>query len=204
MGKKRRRIHAASQQPDEPCGKHIRSLSSPTSNVNTNQNLEVMNSSSDSRKQKIKEAFVKLHNLKEVINGMPSAKLCSDEVWKKYRSLNKNVKGNDIVAGFIVCEHLSTSKIIKSARVVAIGSGTKCLGGDKLQCDGLVINNSHAEVVAHRSLVRWLYSQLQRAGQDDSIATRNTKPFRLRSFDLWFYTSQTPCGDSAVYSYKNK
>jgi len=113
-------------------------------------------------------------------------------------------------AGFVIVheDNLTSKEIGASPRVVAIGSGTKCATGDQLICDGLVVHDSHAKVVARRSLIRWLYSQLERADRNDYIAVHNTKgsikPFGLRPFKLWFYTSQTPCGDSAVYSLEKK
>jgi double-stranded RNA-specific adenosine deaminase len=159
------------------------------------------------RIERLKKALSKHHDARELTNKNEVlwAKMCSDAVWKKYRRLNRNAKDNDIVAGFILREKKSNLNTSTSLRIVAIGSGTKYLGGDKLSYDGLVVHDSHAEVVARRSLICWLYSQLEQAGRNDSVAIRNQlgsdKPFRLRALDLWFYTSQTPCGDSAVYSY---
>ena len=193
-----------SEFPHEPSSKHPRTLSSPTPNLNvattllTSQKLLAANLLKD---HEIKEGLSNLHDPKELKDDASWAKMCSDAVWEKYRSLNSNAKDNDIVAGFILKENISS---LDTPRVVAIGSGTKCVGGDKIRCDGLVVHDSHAEVVARRSLIRWLHSQLKHAGENDSFAIHtptSDKPFLLRAFDFWFYTSQTPCGDSAVYSY---
>eukprot|EP00537_Pseudo-nitzschia_pungens_P006514 CAMPEP_0172361746 /NCGR_PEP_ID=MMETSP1060-20121228/5533_1 /TAXON_ID=37318 /ORGANISM="Pseudo-nitzschia pungens, Strain cf. cingulata" /LENGTH=623 /DNA_ID=CAMNT_0013084109 /DNA_START=364 /DNA_END=2235 /DNA_ORIENTATION=+ len=156
-------------------------------------------------KQKIQESLSKQHILDEYGDEKIWAKKCGDAIWKKYRSLNAHAKNSDIIAGFILCTCKYPSKTSDLPRVVAIGSGTKFAAGDKLTCDGTVVHDSHAEVIARRSLIRWLYSQLQNAGGVESIVEQNDKgsdkAFGLPSrFYLWFYTSQTPCGDSAVYS----
>ena len=38
--------------------------------------------------------------------------------------------------------------------VVALGTGNTCVAGDALSLDGRVLNDSHAEVVARRSLLK--------------------------------------------------
>ena len=44
--------------------------------------------------------------------------------------------------------------------VVAMGTGTNCISGKNLDRMGTVVNDCHAEVVARRALMQFLYSQL--------------------------------------------
>jgi tRNA-specific adenosine deaminase 1 len=54
-----------------------------------------------------------------------------------------------------------------SIRVLAIGTGTKCLGASKRSPAGDVLNDSHAEVIARRAFVAWVYQQLQLAAAQE-------------------------------------
>ena len=48
-------------------------------------------------------------------------------------------------------------------KVVAVGTGTKCLSASKRSSTGDTIHDSHAEVIARRALLRWLWDQINTA-----------------------------------------
>ena len=44
--------------------------------------------------------------------------------------------------------------------VIALGTGNTCINGDGLSMDGRVLNDSHAEVIARRSLLKYVTDKL--------------------------------------------
>lgn len=48
----------------------------------------------------------------------------------------------------------------KEVAVIALGTGSKCLSASKLRKDGRALNDSHAEVLARRSFIHFLQTQL--------------------------------------------
>ncbi|XP_071423771.1 tRNA-specific adenosine deaminase 1 isoform X1 [Pithys albifrons albifrons] len=87
--------------------------------------------------------------------------------------------------------------------VVAMGTGTKCIGHNKMRKTGDVLNDSHAEVVAKRSFQRYLLHQMWLAAshQQCSIFSPGTETgkWKLRPNILFvFFCSHTPCGDASI------
>ena len=90
------------------------------------------------------------------------------------------------------------------ASVVSLTTGTKCINGAQLSLAGLALNDCHAEVLARRGLVCWLYGQLERAlaGQDSAVGPdRERGGFSLLpGTSLHLFISTAPCGDARIYS----
>ena len=91
--------------------------------------------------------------------------------------------------------------------VVALGTGTKCINGEFISDSGLAVNDCHAEVIVRRSLLRFLYAQLELCTKGQSMASifqeMPSGKYVLRpgvSFHL--YISTAPCGDARVFSPK--
>lgn len=129
----------------------------------------------------------------------------ADAVWNKHEEVS-NAKGprqNTVLAGYVIRRKEDEKR--EDLQVVALGTGTKCLPGDEYTLDGSAIHDFHAEIIARRSLQRWIYHQLITADNPGSFASKcdggvEGSVFRFHPFELWLYTSQCPCGDSAVYS----
>ena len=113
--------------------------------------------------------------------------------------------GRKVTACFLL-EDASTNEM----RVVSVGSGTRCITGDQMSLEGLVVNDSHAEVVARRSLLRYFYRQLMslHKGGYDAAETifmpleedRNTLARLRGGLKFHLYISTAPCGDGAQFS----
>lgn len=50
---------------------------------------------------------------------------------------------------------------VKEAEVLCVSTGTKCINGEYMSDRGLALNDCHAEIVARRSLIRYLFTQLE-------------------------------------------
>ena len=121
-----------------------------------------------------------------------------------YPQLEQSVKhpqpGRKVIAAFVM-ENTET----EAMKVVSVGSGTQCITGDQMSTEGLVVNDSHAEVVARRSLMRFFYKQLlaKLLGQGNTVFTDNdiSEPAKVRdTLKFHLYISTAPCGDGAQFS----
>ena len=86
-------------------------------------------------------------------------------------------------------------------RVVAIGTGTKCLGDTETSADGDLVHDSHAEVVAKRSFVLYLveHCKLAICREQKSIFELKNEKFELKeNVKFHFYSSHPPCGDATI------
>ncbi|NXF10652.1 ADAT1 deaminase, partial [Smithornis capensis] len=88
--------------------------------------------------------------------------------------------------------------------VVAMGTGTKCIGQNKMRKTGDILNDSHAEVMAKRSFQRYLLHQiwLAASSQQCSIFCPGTETGKWKlkpNIVFVFFSSHTPCGDASIF-----
>eukprot|EP00962_Isochrysis_galbana_P031982 scaffold10469_cov118-Isochrysis_galbana.AAC.10 len=92
-------------------------------------------------------------------------------------------------------------------RVVALGTGTKCLPASSIAADsaGWRLHDSHAEVCARRAFRLFLLAQIRlhssEVGPAASVLLRLANgAFELRpEWSVHLYTSQPPCGDASIF-----
>ncbi|XP_028835885.1 double-stranded RNA-specific editase 1-like isoform X1 [Denticeps clupeoides] len=108
-----------------------------------------------------------------------------------------------VLAGVV----MTTGTDVKEAQVICVSTGTKCINGEYMSDRGLALNDCHAEIIARRSLIRYLYSQLElflssREEHQRSIFTRCEKHgYRLKdNVQFHLYISTSPCGDARIFS----
>ncbi|XP_048576539.1 tRNA-specific adenosine deaminase 1 isoform X2 [Nematostella vectensis] len=91
--------------------------------------------------------------------------------------------------------------------IISLGTGSKCIGQSKLDPKGGVLNDSHAEIIARRGFVRYVYNQVKECyGEGSGIFTcdSDTNLCKLKE-DVTFhlFTSHTPCGDASIFPKSN-
>ncbi|XP_004588523.2 double-stranded RNA-specific editase B2 [Ochotona princeps] len=132
----------------------------------------------------------------------------SQLVTQKFRELTvglTSVHGrHKALAGIVMTKGLD----IRQAQVIVLSSGTKCISGEHINDQGLVVNDCHAEIVARRAFLHFLYAQLElhlskrREDSERSIFVRLKEGgYRLRENILFhLYVSTSPCGDARLNS----
>ncbi|KFY66879.1 hypothetical protein V497_00662 [Pseudogymnoascus sp. VKM F-4516 (FW-969)] len=96
---------------------------------------------------------------------------------------------------------------------LALGTGMKCLPANKIsEANGTVLHDWHAEVVALRSINRFLLEECRslalskdksskyvRRRRADEITPSNFQPFTIKEdVKLHMYCSEAPCGDASM------
>ncbi|OIS95708.1 PREDICTED: tRNA-specific adenosine deaminase 1 [Nicotiana attenuata] len=141
----------------------------------------------------------------------PWGEKVSEAVLSIYRRLPKKGKpqGREVtvLAAFLL------SSPSQELKVISVGTGTKCIGRSRRSSKGDVVNDSHAEIIARRALLRYLYSEIQHVYSTldsngsvlcDDVANfmfhlenDGLGPKRLKMKQGWqlhLYISQSPCG----------
>ncbi|OMO78724.1 Adenosine deaminase/editase, partial [Corchorus capsularis] len=145
----------------------------------------------------------------------------AEKVFALYKSLPKKGKpqGREVtvLAAFLL------SSPSQELEVVSLGTGTKCIGRSRLSNGGEIVNDSHAEIIARRALLRFFYAEIQRINgnlnkQGPTHETRLLQAvgletsvfqwdldgsgdvrYKLRSgWKLHLYISQLPCGGASL------
>ena len=107
-----------------------------------------------------------------------------------------------VLAGIV----MTKGEGVDQATVICVSTGTKCINGEYMSDQGLAVNDSHAEIVSRRCLLRYLYSQLeyyvQNQGEKSIFVPNPTgSGYKLRSgVQFHLYISTSPCGDARIFS----
>lgn len=125
----------------------------------------------------------------------------------KYEELmvgNEVYARRKVLAGIV----LTFGSDIKTAKVIAVTTGTKCISGEYISEHGLAVNDSHAEIVARRCFINFIYDQLELHLKPETAKesvfikpTANCPLYRLKdNIQFHLYINTAPCGDARVFS----
>jgi len=121
-----------------------------------------------------------------------------------YNKLTKDEPPNifrfKVLAGIVMTRGPSTD----DATVVCVATGSKCISGSHLSMEGETVNDCHAEVLARRCLVSYLYDQVELyTKSEDTIfeASDIGQLLKLKD-DIRFhlFISSAPCGDARIFT----
>lgn len=129
------------------------------------------------------------------------AKLCVTHYNQLPKTGKPNTKQWTIMSAIV-----EQNKLKNTLKVVSLGTGSKCIGQNKLCPNGSIVNDSHAEVICRRAFIRYLYQKINQFYSNDkkTIFTKNTNKnsnqLQIKP-DVTFhlFCTQVPCGDAAIF-----
>ncbi|XP_065672933.1 tRNA-specific adenosine deaminase 1 isoform X4 [Hydra vulgaris] len=95
-------------------------------------------------------------------------------------------------------------------KVISIATGTKCIGKNMRTRTGYILNDSHAEVLARRLLLKYFYQQLELSLLNSNKSIFTCSGVETRSFELrdgvkfHLFSTDIPCGDAAIFFQSSK
>lgn len=123
-----------------------------------------------------------------------------------------NTARRKVLAGIVMTvkevEGIAETNISK---VISLGTGTKCIGGEFLSDAGAAINDCHAEIISRRGLLRFFYDQLKLHLSDDEktrgksifarVAGGGRPKYKLKDgVEFHLFISSAPCGDGRIFN----
>lgn len=124
----------------------------------------------------------------------------------KFQSLSKMGKPNSqewTVLSTIVVYNKGTEIF----EVVALGTGSKCIGQNLMSGKGDVLNDSHAEMICRRAFLKFIYNSitsfLETSESNLLHKTENNKLGLNENISFHFFSTHVPCGDAAIFPKDN-
>ncbi|KAH9488909.1 hypothetical protein Btru_058640 [Bulinus truncatus] len=155
--------------------------------------------------------------------GRKNLEMVNEVAHKKLKAMSNEEVGSHAHRVVLVCRHVldtaeetqfinySKDKIAAAfvleyhgkMRVVGLGTGNRCILYQHMTLDGKRIIHSHAEIIARRAFVRYLFKQLlnYNGNRSHPIFTRSdTGKLKIRDkIQVHLYISRPPCGDAAAF-----
>ncbi|XP_071970617.1 double-stranded RNA-specific adenosine deaminase [Engystomops pustulosus] len=121
----------------------------------------------------------------------------------KFNSLTARIQ-NSLLGRKILAAIIMKRSAEDLGAVVSIGTGNRCVKGEELSLRGETVNDCHAEIIARRGFIRFLYDQLMKYNPEtpeESIFEESEGDMlRIRpGITFHLYISTAPCGDGALF-----
>lgn len=133
-----------------------------------------------------------------------AADLIADAVLTKFQSVQS---GAEPIRRKVLASIVMTSRNDSDQKfeVISLGTGTKFISGEYISDQGLALNDCHGEIIARRSFLRFLYSQLELCAEgyeEESIFEKKENGlYGLRdNVEFHLYINTSPCGDARIFS----
>uniref|UniRef100_A0A7M5XCD4 tRNA-specific adenosine deaminase 1 n=2 Tax=Clytia hemisphaerica TaxID=252671 RepID=A0A7M5XCD4_9CNID len=103
----------------------------------------------------------------------------------------------------MACVVKTMGQVGQDIEVISLATGTKCIGECHRVQTGRLLNDSHAEVLARRLFMKYLYKEIRMAldcHNTNSIFVLDGNKVRLKE-DIQFHllTTEIPCGDASIF-----
>ncbi|KAF5286224.1 hypothetical protein FQR65_LT02236 [Abscondita terminalis] len=128
-------------------------------------------------------------------------------IWEKFSSLMKNDPFHatrKVLSGIV----MTRGPDLSNSEIIGVATGTKHVLRNHRSMNGVSLNDLHAETLARRCLMFYLYDQLQSLlenfnKKNDSILEycKSRGIFKLKQhIGFHLYVSASPCGDARMFS----
>eukprot|EP00794_Sanderia_malayensis_P019195 gene19195-21117_t len=157
------------------------------------------------RREGIRESEIKCNRMED---ENQFANKVAKATYLLYESIGKKGKPQKGREWTLLASFLKTECESDEPEVICLATGSKCIGKSQRVNDGRKVNDSHAEMLARRLLLRYFYDQLTKVTcNEKSIFTCESLDgkFSLKpGVRFHFFTSHTPCGDASIFPKVNQ
>jgi len=126
--------------------------------------------------------------------------------FQKLKEADPSIPDYKVLAGIV----MSSGIAINGSKVISLATGTRSISGTHLSLVGEAVNDCHAEILARRGLVSFLYDQIEKYSSNpeesilESAGTDDLFRLKVKEHILFhLYISSAPCGEASLFSLRD-